>query len=59
MVTHVFNKLLPLLFNMNTLVSHQSLSLAYTNRFYVGIVEDSILITQPEAVLTLLRISII
>ena len=55
MVTYVFNKLLPLLFNMNTLVSHHSLSLAYTNRFYVGILEDFIVIIQAKAALTLLR----
>ena len=50
----VTNVLLPLLFNMNTLVSHHSLSLAYTNRFYVGIMEDIIPIIQDKAALTLL-----
>ena len=30
MVAYVFNKVLPLLFNMNILVSFHSLSLAYT-----------------------------
>ena len=48
MVTHVFKKLLPLLINMTTLVSHHSLSLAYTNRLYVGIL---ILIIQAKAAL--------
>ena len=37
MVTHNFNRVLPFLFNMNTLVSDQSSPMAYTNRFCVAI----------------------
>ena len=54
MVTHVFNKLLPFLFNMNTLVTHHSLSLAYTNRFCVGMLAVLILAIKVEAALTVL-----
>ena len=40
MVTHVFNKLLPLLFNMNPSIGHHSLSCMYTNSFCVGMLQD-------------------
>ena len=36
MVTHDFIKLLPFLFNMNTLVSEQSSPMTYANRFCVA-----------------------
>ena len=40
MVTHVLNKVLLSLFNMNIIVSRHSLSLAYTHSFCVGMLED-------------------
>ena len=55
MVTHVFKEVFPLLFNMNTLVIHHSLFLAYINSLCVGILEDfDIGIIQVEVALTVL-----
>ena len=55
MVTHNFNKLLPHLFNMNTLVSDQSSPMTYTNRFCVAMLAVFATYNPSEAALTVLR----
>ena len=54
MVTHNFNKLLPFLFNMDTLVSDQSSPMTYTNRFCVAMLAVFATYNPSEAVLTVL-----
>ena len=54
MVTHNFNKLLPFLFNMNTLVSDQSSPMTYTSRFCVAMLAVFAIYNPSEAALTVL-----
>ena len=54
MVTHNFNKLLPFLFNMNTLVSDQSSPMTYTSRFCVAMLAAFAIYNPSEAALTVL-----
>ena len=54
MVTHNFNKLLPFLFNMDTLVSDQSSPMTYTNRFCVAMLAVFATYNLSEAALTVL-----
>ena len=54
MVTHNFNKLLPFLFNMDTLVSDQSSPMTYTNRFCVAMLAVFATYNPSEAALTVL-----
>ena len=54
MVTHNFNKLLPFLFNMNTLVSDQSSPMTHTNRFCVAMLAVFATYNPSEAALTVL-----
>ena len=56
MVTHNFNKLLPFLFNMDTLVSDQSSPMTYTNRFCVAMLAVFATYNPSEAALTVLSI---
>ena len=55
MVTHNFNKLLPFLFNMDTLVSDQNSPMTYTNRFCVAMFAVFDTYNPSEAALTVLR----
>ena len=54
MVTHDFIKLFHFLFNMNTLVSDQSLLMTYTNRFCVTMLAVFATYNPSEAALTVL-----
>ena len=59
MVTHNFNKLLPFLFNMDTLVSDQSSPMTYTSRFCVAMLAVFATYNPSEAALIVLSMGLL